>query len=225
MACRILIVADGPHVSAPYEAALKVMGVDFSVAGSFGRIRDTAALAAYNGVVFDAGTVDRLPRKERDHVRELVDVFPVIKLRHEGTLDQRERTKLEFFIRRPCAAFAPRSLRAAERIPCMCNVLLSTDIGFTGKRLERTITMNVSEGGCFLFYAGEWKFHDRVFFTIKELGDDTPVIGQIRWHKEWGTGMHVPGFGLRFQEIRQEQLGRLMEIAHAAQPGASIKAG
>jgi hypothetical protein len=89
------------------------------------------------------------------------------------------------------------------------NVLLSYDEPIGEKALERTVTINISKGGCFLFSGRDWSNTPKAWFIINELQDKTPIAGDIRWTVEWGKQMTIPGIGLSFKHIKPSQLEKL----------------
>ena len=84
--------------------------------------------------------------------------------------------------------------------------------GLSSKDAIKTITINVSSGGCFIFAAQNWEVRDKVILLFKELTDQTPVIGDIRWTQVWGDAMQIPGIGVRFEKIKENQLSEICRI-------------
>jgi Tfp pilus assembly protein PilZ len=82
---------------------------------------------------------------------------------------------------------------------------LSENKEFSAEHCERTVTVDLSREGCFVFSVRDWKPGDSAWFTIKELRDNTPICGLVRWCLKWGEGMRVPGIGLKFTEITESQ--------------------
>jgi Tfp pilus assembly protein PilZ len=90
------------------------------------------------------------------------------------------------------------------------NVLLSNDESMDEKKLERTVMINISKGGCFLFSGRDWSDTSKAWLIINELTDKTPIEGDIRWSVEWGKQMTIPGIGLSFKHIKSSQLEELV---------------
>ena len=42
--------------------------------------------------------------------------------------------------------------------------------------------------------------------VIKELEDQTPVSGIVRWRRAWGEAMQIPGIGVQLGDMPQAQL-------------------
>lgn len=81
---------------------------------------------------------------------------------------------------------------------------------------------DLSEGGCYLDTVGEVMSGDVVAFRVMlPDGDWLYLEGEVRHHR------HGFGFGVRFIELNDDQLAKLLlvlEIAKDAGPGNSISA-
>ncbi len=86
------------------------------------------------------------------------------------------------------------------------NIILSKSELVSDSNHEKTITMNVSQNGCFIYTVDNWELKSDVWFTINELTDQTPVHGQILRQVDWGSYMSSPGIGLKFKDIKDCQL-------------------
>ena len=80
--------------------------------------------------------------------------------------------------------------------------------------MERTVTINVSKRGCFLFSAEDGMDGGNVWLTINELEDKTPIVGVVRWSVKWGRAMVMPGIGVAFESITPRQTDELVNKYH-----------
>ena len=47
--------------------------------------------------------------------------------------------------------------------------------------------------------------------VIKELDDSKPILSEVKWNKEWGKTMQLPGIGVKFENIDGAQLKEICE--------------
>lgn len=50
-----------------------------------------------------------------------------------------------------------------------------------------------------------WQSKEHVWFILKELEDQTPIRGEVRFVIPWGKAMRFPGIGICFEEITENQ--------------------
>jgi Tfp pilus assembly protein PilZ len=60
-------------------------------------------------------------------------------------------------------------------------------------------------GGCFIFSTHEWDLRTEVSFTVVEFPDPSPISGEVRWQIPWGKSQRIPGIGVKFVTIREDQ--------------------
>ncbi|MCE1226813.1 MAG: PilZ domain-containing protein [Geobacteraceae bacterium] len=116
-----------------------------------------------------------------------------------------------------CKGFTPRMVRPKDRYPLHLQALLMTTAQDSP---ERTVTLNVSPKGCFLFSANpEWQLEQQVSIQFIDLADTAPVIATICWLRHWGTGKHhVPGIGVNFTTISESQQAQIIRLLEPLQP-------
>ena len=89
------------------------------------------------------------------------------------------------------------------------NVVLSKSGDFSQGNTEKTVTLNVSKSGCFIYTTGNWRINDRAAFTFKELDDNKPILATVKWKTVWGKSMQIPGIGVEFKEIGETQIKKI----------------
>jgi len=77
---------------------------------------------------------------------------------------------------------------------------------------ERTVTINVSEHGCFVFTVNDWRLESPAWMVVSEFDDKTPVELKVRWRRPWGTEGRVPGIGATFESMTAYQYVQLQSI-------------
>ena len=79
------------------------------------------------------------------------------------------------------------------------------------KKEDRTVTMNVSKGGCFIYSVDDLQSDTRLMMMFKELEEQTPILGEVRWRALWGEAMQIPGIGVKFKNLSEGQLAKICE--------------
>jgi len=219
MAIRILLIAREGETRGKYQEAITDLGVEVVVASSLKKIDRTLMDLSYHGVMVDMRTKIEILKDENELVYTTFRKFPVAHLnleRKTGEIrlfysGQKAGATLENFINRECRSFTPRILSSRVRKQIHFNVVLSKNKEFRDEHCERTVTVDISGGGCFVFSIGDWKPGDSAWLSIKELHDNTPICGLVRWCLKWGEEMRVPGIGLKFTEITELQLKEIYD--------------
>ena len=222
---RILLVAQPGEACTICEATLHRTGVQVDTVASIDTFYKAVTHFAYNGIVIDIPTKIKALSDHKDLVYSILGRFPVIQVnfdRQSGRLrallyGHHERTgDLEDLIREACWHSPPRKLRSEERKPLHYNVLLSMHPLFDPLTLIRTVTMDVSLNGCFLFSTARYQLGARVWLRIMDLYDKTPISGIVRHKRKWGEAMVVPGIGVAFETIKESQRRALLDPARTA---------
>ena len=217
---RILLVAQPGDACILYETALLRSGVQVDTVAAIDTFYGAVTHFAYNGVVIDIPTKIKALSDHKDLVYSILGRFPVIQVNFDPHTrrirallhGQHERTGgLEDLIRQHCWHTPARKLRSEERKPLHYNVLLSTQRHFDPQTLIRTVTMDVSLGGCFLFSAARFQIGARVWMRIMDLYDKTPISGIVRHKRNWGEALIVPGIGVKFESIKAGQRRALFD--------------
>jgi hypothetical protein len=222
---RILLVAQPGDACTLYEAALQRSGAQVDTVAAIDTFYGAVTHFAYSGIVIDIPTKIKALSDHKDLVYSILDRFPVIQVNVDPRsrrirallYGQHERTGgLADLIREYCWHTPPRKLRSEERKTLHYNVLLSTKRHFNPQTLIRTVTMDVSLNGCFLFSAARFQVGARVWMRFMDLYDKTAIIGVIRHKRNWGEAMIIPGIGVEFETIKESQREALMDPATIA---------
>jgi len=150
-------------------------------------------------------------KQNRYSVYGLVENFPVSQLKindETGEIScfhysQKSGGTMLDFIHNECSNFVPRMIRSDARKAIHLNVVLyKTE---DASQPERSVTLNISKGGCFIFSAQEWEEGSEAWMHFMELKDSTLISGQIRHAVRWGESMRIPGIGVEFRQISASQ--------------------
>lgn len=223
MSSKVLLVCQESEAKQAYLRELEATAAEVDVAASFGEVLKGMADTAYQGVVIDLITSIKASKEEKGLLHEILEVFPVLQVRWDG--DSRSirtissgkasgASSLAEFITVQCKPFTPRTIRNSPRRPLNFNVLICREESMQRDLMERTVTINVSKRGCFLFSAEDGTDGGNVWLTINELEDKTPIVGVVRWSVKWGRAMVMPGIGVAFESITPRQTDELVNKYH-----------
>lgn len=214
MSVRLLLVCKEGEARQAYLDATKPLCVHIDTVSSFMEVYKTMVDNPYNGVMVDVLTKTKAAKNDKALVHEVLEQFPVLHLKWEsktGTIKTlyfgqfKHAGTLEDFVNEQCRTFKARRIRSSPRKSVNFNVILAKDNSFDDKDIERTVTIDVSKGGCFIYSSDEREKHCNAWFIIKELNDDTPIRAEVTWNIAWGKAMKIPGIGVTFTDIKEQQ--------------------
>lgn len=214
-----------------YINELEHLAANYKVADTFSELKEMVKQNRYNGILVDVGTIMRAPKKDRLNFQRLKDLFPVVQLNWNkleksiGTLfygKSSDSDDLESFISRECIPFKPRSIRKEDRRRICLNTIISRETSFK-KDVERTVTIDLSKTGCFIYSASNWIIAEKVWFMFKEVGLKTPIKGRIRRIIPWGKSMSLPGIGISFENIDEAQIEQIINMIENSKTKKSNK--
>lgn len=212
---KLIILAPPGSARELYIAAVLKCGIDADVASSCQEMFDSMAKAPYCGALLDFFTKMKCSSSEKKVLAEISDGFPmmIVKTASEpGQIqafsfsDVKKGETIETFIQKECLTVKPRILRASERKNLIFNVIVSDNPRFSAEGLERTVTINVSASGCFVFSVTERVVDSTVWIIFREIEDKTPIKAVVKDVLPWGQKRRLPGFCLEFEIIKESQL-------------------
>jgi hypothetical protein len=188
MSIKFLLVCRVGGSLQRYLDEAKGRGVQIDVATTIKEFYDATVETPYSGLMIDMPTKIKDFSDDREKVDNILQLFPVIRLTFNEKTKQIKAFysgllngtgSIEEFVTHKCLFFSARTLRAYRRKVINFNVILSKSKSISGGNSERTVTMNVSQGGCFIYSIDKWEINSDVWFTIKELTDQTPIHGLV----------------------------------------------
>ena len=216
---RLLLIAEPGLARAAYLEVLRDLGVQADCIGSPGEMAGALMDAPYSGLVIDVPTMIRCECGDKNRITRVMELFPVLRVMYNpkyggirglaqgGTL--RDNRDLGEFVEFECVPFSPRSIRVAQRREMVFNVVLLNRLGLPEAKGERTVTLNVSEHGCFIYSISDWRLDSSAWLVIKEFEDRTPIELKVRWQRPWGTASLLPGIGATFESMTTFQYVQL----------------
>jgi hypothetical protein len=211
---RILLIAQEGAPRGLYERAIRETGALVDTVASIGDFQGAVTNAAYNGIVVDIPTKIQALNRHKDLVNSILDRFPVIQVNQAKTTGRirallygrhERQGQLQDLLREACLKGAPRRFRADKRCDIHFNLLLARAHAFDPGTIERTVTLNISLGGCFIITTARYQKGQRVWIRILELHDKTPIACEVIHKRKWGREMALPGIGVRFEALTASQ--------------------
>ena len=225
MTIKIALACNEGKARQAYVDAIRLTGVDVDIVASLNELHELLSNGSFNGVMVDLNTKVNASKEEKAIMHNLLEQFPLAQLKfeketgcvrsfHFGQASGSET--LVAFINEECRSFSPRPLRLTQRAEVNFNVLLIPVDHAIALETDRTVTINVSKGGCFLYFVGGLTIGNRIKMIYQELEDQTPIHGEVRRQILWGKTMQIPGIGIRFKDIRENQLEEICRIGNLA---------
>ena len=217
---KVILVSREGAAKQTYLHALKTLEADVDTVSSFGELHRALIHTSYHGVMIDLVTKVRAKKVEKELFHQILELFPVVQLNTEDK-SGKIRTlyfgqsvgggTLEKFIHEECRSFLPRKIRSSLRKRIHFNVTMSKSDDFAEEEIEKTVTIDISQGGCFIYSINEWEGRQIAWLIINELNDSTPIPCEVRWRIPWGKMMKVPGIGLKFTGLTKNQLEEILD--------------
>jgi CheY-like chemotaxis protein len=214
----LLAVADEERRSI-YEEFLKKERVICQAVSSLRDVATQAAKQPYNAIFLDIPLVIRASQYEKSLVEDALRALPHARLNItastreisilvSGESHESSNTPEEYL--RYCCEQPVKIVLPRKRIPLNLNAVLS----HPGLAVaERTVCIDISPGGCFLFTVNEeFTLHTPVWISLVILNDSSPIRSTVCWKREWGMTNEIPGVGIRFEEMTDQQQEQIVSL-------------
>lgn len=176
---------------------LQSSGLETIFLTSLGELAATLATVPTSGVLLELASLVTASAKDKKAVQELLEYYPYAKFRFDRQQVLLLGETLEHFCAK-CLQFAPRVTRKSVRREVHLAVLLSSSASFA--RAEKSVTINVSDQGIFVYSARKWKVGQHVWLQFP--GDESVYLGIVRFYEPWGNSRSFPGIGIEFEETQ-----------------------
>ena len=223
MDLRVVLLVKEEDAKEAYVSATEKLGVQVDTVSTFWELRSAIIETPCHGVMVDLKAKIKSSKEEKEFAHEILELYPVVQVKWEPDTGEirtlyfgqaKGGGTLEEFIENECGSFKPRAIRTSHRKKIHYNVILSKESGISQNAVEKTVTMDVSKGGCFIYSGDEWQVSSNAWLIIKELEDDTPIRSVVRWAIPWGESMRIPGIGVNFEDIHENQLSGISETKY-----------
>ena len=191
----LVIVAKSEDALTKITAAVQADGVNTVTSRSLAELPAILKEIPISGLLLDLVTSAKSTAQEKLDTNDLLQLYPHAKVKVVGSEVRilGDSRSLEQFIE-DCRSFTPRIVRRSKRLPQYIGAFLSDDGEFSTP--EKAVTFNVSDEGCFVYSAGDWKVGDPVWLRFIE--NECVVRGSVCWLQPWGNNKKLPGVGIKF---------------------------
>lgn len=224
MDMQIVLLSPIGEIRQVYCDELSKIGIQPDIVTTFNELYGSMTQNSYNGIVLDLKTKLKAPREESNTIIKILDRFPVAELRWDSKTKEigiyyqgqhKEGGNLDDFVNRVCRPFDAKKISVEERFTMHVSVILARNDDLREENIEKTISLNISEKGCFLFSKDKWEIGESAWFIFKDLSDQTPIMGKVRWSTEWGKSLQPPGIGIEFDNAKQAQITEIISLSQA----------
>lgn len=224
---KLLLLSANPEAVSACRNTFDHLAVRCECAGSVEDMHRLLTSTPFSGLVLDVLTTARASQKDRMFIQEVSEVYPALLLRWNSAakrvrgmvfgeiLDKQD--PLGDFVTRFCRAERGHTYREDKRHAIHLNLLLSCDQGFSPDQVERTVTLDLSPGGCFIVSSRNWQGFDIAWIRLRELSDPTPIQVQICRYLPWGEQCRIPGIGVKFLDLQPSQCQEISRLCAGRQ--------
>ncbi len=161
--------------------------------------------AACNGLILDSTTVMRTGQGRRDLLFSYAANIPFLR----SYLDKTGKfvhfsEEIEVF-KKHLTKHKPLHVRQHARASVRLNAEMSKRADPAMANCVKANILDISSGGCYVYTMDVDAFREHVNLRILELGNRRPILCKVRWRRAWGLPHSLPGFGLMFVDIDEEQ--------------------
>ena len=225
---KLLLLSSNSEAVSACQQTLEERGANCAWAGDVVDMHRQLVSTPFNGLILDVLTTARIAQKDRALVQEVSEYYPTLLLRWNKAsqkvrglvfgeiLDKED--PLGDFVERFCQAERALTFRENRRYDIHFNVLLSPEQDFSGELVERTVTLDLSRGGCFIISSRDWKNINQAWIRILELSDPTPIRVQLCSRVPWGEQTRIPGIGIKFIDLQPTQQQEIYQLCADSQP-------
>lgn len=182
-----------------------------------GTLIDKLKNVSMAGLVLELPKVMKASRTERDRLFSYATSFPVLRTKPNPShgfvayLDSKD-----CFFKNLEAAIGKRC-RSHERVQVKLDCTYSSEADpIMADAVEGKI-LDISPGGCFINTRNVMEKESFVHLHIPALNNSRPIFSSIRWAKTDDTDGAMPGLGVMFIDLSDEQLEDIQALQLTAQ--------
>ncbi len=213
MSVRIVLLAREGPAREHYFRELENLGARVDVVAGPSELVSALKKHEYHGIALDVLTRTKCDSHLQMQMMDIYESFPLVRVKWDVKHDTIraminvgfEGDELEYFVNKMCTEFEPRKIRKHNREAIHFNVIVFKDEKFDHQQAEKTITMDFSPGGCRLFSIRDYQKGQKIYIRLQELGAAPEITGTVIWHRPWGKEMKIPGLGIAFDKIPEQQ--------------------
>lgn len=204
----VLVLTDRPE---SHELALTSLGLD----AKFFPNADMLIKALVDdhrccGLVLDVRMVMATKSDTRDRLLALARNMPVMRAKTDPVTGHIEYLDhLGCFKSQACSTITPQ-FRLEDRIPVSLPVAIAKSGDPVMAEPHEATILDISPGGCFVAAEGPVLEESFVYLRLPHLQNRVPIHCAVRWSRMDRMGDKLPGLGVKFIDVKDEQLDEIM---------------
>ena len=190
----IVVIAREAETQKAIAASLEALGSGVIVLSALGELPEVLKNTPVNGILIELITSTKSTSDEKQATNEMIQFYANARFKfvdHEMRILGHGVT-LEQFVY-DCKKLKPKTVRKSVRKIRHIALLLSAYGTF--ETAEKTVTIDISDEGCFVFTSGVWTVGDRVWLRL--LDNDAVLTGTVCSWQPWGNNRKMPGIGVQ----------------------------
>lgn len=216
----LLLVCKDPELSNEYTEALKQFSIQLDATSSMRDMFNILHETAYHGILLDMQTKIKTPREDKALVHNILNSFPLVQLKKEPNTGEiktyymgqfGEGGILKEFIEKDCQSAQARRIRSEPRKDLNLSLLVGRDGSMNSETAKKTIAINVSKKGVFVYDTEPWNIGDKVWLIVLNIKDQSPISCTVQWVSPWDADLNIPGIGVVFDDFEASQVTELIE--------------
>jgi hypothetical protein len=219
MQSQILLVVFDEIRRGQFENFFKKERVICQAVTSLRDVSTQIARQPYNAIFLDMALITGASPYEKSLVKDVLHAMPhaslditatnEISIVVSGDASESSHSPEEYL--RYCCEQPIQTVAPQNRIQMNFNAVLSRTPDIT--HAERTVCIDISPGGCFLFCVNDdITLHSHVWVNLIILNDSTPIPATVCWKREWGMTNDIPGVGVRFESMTVQQQTEILAL-------------
>lgn len=224
---NLALIAKDEQDQAFYQSHLSSYeGIELEVHPGLMEFRNQSHGKLYSGFLVDIRTLIKSSSGEKLFFSHLLQFFPVMRVTKRpgsnsfsGLVESRNLGRLkgnallEAFVNDLCRKDPPREIPSGRQKGIFRSVYVYYSNNFKREKPERGVVENLTAKSCFLVTNDEISKGSHIWLVFTEMKDQTPMDCEITWTKQWRPGsLYLPGLGLLFVGISDEQVGELAKM-------------
>lgn len=211
---RIFVLTDTPDV---YGKDINHAGMIPVFTKDIESLLEKLKTVTVAGLVLELNKVMAATRQERDRLFNYAGSFPVLRTKVNAKhgfvsyLDSKD-----CFFKNLDAAIGKRC-RSHERVSVKLDCAFSSEADpIMSEAVDGTI-LDVSPGGCFIHTRKAMEGESFIHVRIPELANSRPIFSSVRWTKTEAVDSALPGMGVMFIDLSDDQLDDIVSLQLTAQ--------
>lgn len=209
-------------------ALAEEVGCNYVVASRVADLYHNAVVSGlYHGLIIDTDSLKKANDEEREVFRKMQQSFPILFL-DSATLYRKDAKPDEFWDNQfvlsffnAVEKFTPRPLRIEKRLPLHLPALVCKSAPKSESVLG--VTDNLSLAGAFVILTTGFKgleVGNRIDLSFVGINEQDPIRAQVRWVSPWGRVGRLPGIGVQFDGLTENQHSLLRSLVAQAEEQA-----